>query len=135
MLTIRLIVGDRCPSWVSPRRACALPRRAPGSVGLCDRPGTLYYLLDMCDGGEVWKRLTVGDNRVVGTFPTLARFWLAEVVSALEHMHGKGLVHRDLKVSKQDLGWRRFWRREEAFVFLCLRLVSGVQRCVFGTGA
>ena len=57
----------------------------------------LYYLLDMCDGGEVWKRLTV-DGKVVGAHPSLARFWLSEVVSAMEHMHRRGLVHRDLKV-------------------------------------
>eukprot|EP00752_Nemacystus_decipiens_P011698 g10381.t1 len=57
---------------------------------------TLYYLLDMCDGGEVWKRLTV-DGKVVGAHPSLARFWLSEVVSAVEHMHRRGLVHRDLK--------------------------------------
>ncbi|CAN0091644.1 unnamed protein product, partial [Laminaria digitata] len=50
----------------------------------------------MCDGGEVWKRLTV-DGKVVGAHPSLARFWLSEVVSAMEHMHGRGLVHRDLK--------------------------------------
>lgn len=59
--------------------------------------GTLYYLLDMCDGGEVWKRLTV-DGKVVGAHPSLSRFWLSEVVSAMEHMHRRGLVHRDLKV-------------------------------------
>lgn len=52
----------------------------------------------MCDGGEVWKRLTVA-GKVVGTHPSLARFWLSEVVSAMEHMHNRGLVHRDLKVS------------------------------------
>ncbi|CAN0325242.1 unnamed protein product, partial [Hapterophycus canaliculatus] len=57
---------------------------------------TLYYLLDMCDGGEIWKRLTV-DGKVVGAHPSLARFWLSEVVSAMEHMHRRGLVHRDLK--------------------------------------
>lgn len=51
----------------------------------------------MCDGGEVWKRLTV-DGKVVGAHPSLSRFWLSEVVSAMEHMHRRGLVHRDLKV-------------------------------------
>ena len=54
----------------------------------------------MCNGGEVWKRLTV-DGKVVGAHPSQARFWLSEVVSAMEHMHGRGLVHRDLKVQKQ----------------------------------
>ncbi|CAM9586402.1 unnamed protein product, partial [Discosporangium mesarthrocarpum] len=58
--------------------------------------GSLYYLLDLCEGGEVWQRLTVG-GRVVGAHPSLARVWLAEVVSALEHMHSRGLVHRDIK--------------------------------------
>lgn len=34
----------------------------------------------------------------MGAHPSLARFWLSEMVSAMEHMHRRGLVHRDLKV-------------------------------------
>lgn len=37
-------------------------------------------------------------DKVVGVHPSLAKFWLSEVVSAIEHMHRRGLVHRDLKV-------------------------------------
>ncbi|CAM9676928.1 unnamed protein product, partial [Phaeothamnion confervicola] len=57
---------------------------------------SLYYLLELCEGGELWSRLLDG-KKAVGTHPSLARFWTAELVAALEWMHSRGLVHRDVK--------------------------------------
>ncbi|KAG5192720.1 kinase-like domain-containing protein [Tribonema minus] len=58
--------------------------------------GSLYYLLELCEGGELWSALMVG-TKVVGAHPSLARFWARELVLALEHIHSKGMVHRDIK--------------------------------------
>lgn len=62
---------------------------------------SLYYLLEYCPGGEVWQRLQLrtrtGALVSVGVAPSLARFWTAEVAAALEFLHGKGVVHRDVK--------------------------------------
>ncbi len=61
----------------------------------------LYYLLEYCPGGEVWQRLQLrtgsGASVSVGAPLSLARFWAAEVGAALEFLHGKALVHRDVK--------------------------------------
>jgi 3-phosphoinositide dependent protein kinase-1 len=57
---------------------------------------TLYYLLEYCDGGEVWSLLRFNGSPC--PLPaSMSRFYAAEVLNALEHMHGLGIVHRDLK--------------------------------------
>lgn len=33
-----------------------------------------------------------------------ARFYVAEMVLALEHLHSKGIIHRDLKVHRLKSG-------------------------------
>ncbi|CAM9607344.1 unnamed protein product, partial [Heterosigma akashiwo] len=57
---------------------------------------SLYYLMELCEGGEVWKQITENGS-LVGAHPSLASFYLAEVVSAVLHMHSHGVVHRDIK--------------------------------------
>lgn len=32
-----------------------------------------------------------------------ARFYVAEMVLALEHLHSKGIIHRDLKVHRRKV--------------------------------
>jgi 3-phosphoinositide dependent protein kinase-1 len=57
---------------------------------------SLYYLMDLHQGGEMWSSLR--ENKVmVGCHRSLAKVYLAELVDALEHMHSHGIVHRDLK--------------------------------------
>ena len=57
---------------------------------------SLYYLMDLTDGGEMWSSLR-WDNKMVGNHRALNKVYLAELLDALEHMHTHGIVHRDLK--------------------------------------
>lgn len=53
----------------------------------------LFFVLDYCSGGELFFHLGK-----VGRFPEpRAKFYTAEIVLALEYVHGLGVVYRDLK--------------------------------------
>lgn len=56
----------------------------------------LYFLYELITGGELWARL-MRRGVHVGTDVPVARFYLAQVVDALEHLQAHGVVHRDLK--------------------------------------
>ena len=60
---------------------------------------TLYYCVEICAGGEMWAQTLSADGSKAGVpvHPSLARCWVAELVDAVEHCHGCGLVHRDIK--------------------------------------
>ena len=50
----------------------------------------LYMLMDYVSGGELFKHL-----RSAGCFPTTtARFYIACVISAIEHLHSHDIVYR-----------------------------------------
>ncbi|KAG8390536.1 hypothetical protein BUALT_Bualt01G0093700 [Buddleja alternifolia] len=54
---------------------------------------SLYMALESCEGGELFDQITRK-----GRLPEDdARFYAAEVVDALEYIHGMGLIHRDIK--------------------------------------
>jgi len=53
----------------------------------------LYLVLDYCPGGELFFHLSRA-----GRFPErVTRFYTAELVLALEHLHGQDIVYRDMK--------------------------------------
>ena len=53
----------------------------------------LYFVLDYCAGGELFAEL----GRI-GTFPVKrAGFYAAEIVCAMQYVHGLDIVYRDLK--------------------------------------
>lgn len=60
---------------------------------------TLYYMMELCEGGEMWAQTLSPDGARAGVpvHHSLARFWVSELVDAVEHVHACGLVHRDIK--------------------------------------
>ena len=56
----------------------------------------LYLVMDFMPGGDLFQFLVNGTER--GSFPpAAARFYAAEVLLALEYLHARGFVYRDLK--------------------------------------
>ncbi|GAQ81900.1 3-phosphoinositide-dependent protein kinase [Klebsormidium nitens] len=68
----------------------------PGVVRLCftfQDQQSLYMGLELCPGGELFDQI-----KRRGKLPLeSARFYAAEVVDCLEHIHSEGVIHRDLK--------------------------------------
>ena len=56
-------------------------------------PETLYFVCDFLNGGELFFHLC---HKVRFSEDT-ARFFSAEIVLALEHLHQNGIIYRDLK--------------------------------------
>ncbi|GAB2276843.1 3-phosphoinositide-dependent protein kinase 2 [Dionaea muscipula] len=54
---------------------------------------SLYMALESCEGGELFDQIT----RKGRLSEEEARFYTAEVIDALEYIHGLGLIHRDIK--------------------------------------
>ncbi|XAR52299.1 Non-specific serine/threonine protein kinase [Bertholletia excelsa] len=54
---------------------------------------SLYMALESCEGGEIFDQI-IRKGRLS---EDEARFYVAEVVDALEYIHGMGLIHRDIK--------------------------------------
>ncbi|CAI5736552.1 unnamed protein product [Peronospora destructor] len=56
----------------------------------------LYFLLELLNGGELLSHL-LHEGQQLGLDEDLARFYLADVVNAIEYMHANQVLHRDLK--------------------------------------
>ncbi|XP_020590490.1 3-phosphoinositide-dependent protein kinase 2-like isoform X2 [Phalaenopsis equestris] len=54
---------------------------------------SLYMAFEACEGGELFDQIT----RKGRIFEGEARFYMAEIIDALEYLHGVGLIHRDIK--------------------------------------
>ncbi|XP_068252952.1 cGMP-dependent protein kinase 1-like [Nyctibius grandis] len=87
----RVLAGSTCPFVV-------------GLFGTFRDGQHVYLLLEFCPGGELWTKL-----REVRCFEEpLAVFCCACVVEALEYLHGRGVVYRDLKPENLMLDQRGY---------------------------
>ena len=57
----------------------------------------LYFILECAEGGDLNKHITSSCGRRLGE--TRARFYAAEIILGIRHMHEHGVVHRDLKAN------------------------------------
>ena len=58
--------------------------------------GTLYLVLDFLRGGDLFGRLY---KEIMFTEEDV-KFYMAELVLALDHLHSLGIIYRDLKPEK-----------------------------------
>jgi len=80
--------------------------------------GSLYFILDLAVNGDL-----LGFLKKFGTFSEdVARWYAAELVEAVEYMHGRGVIHRDIK---PEVSFRRCRaceaRRKQTLRWLSLR--------------
>ncbi|KAK8952506.1 3-phosphoinositide-dependent protein kinase 2 [Platanthera zijinensis] len=54
---------------------------------------SIYMAFEACEGGELFDQIT-RKGRVIESD---ARFYTAEIIDAMEYLHGLGLIHRDIK--------------------------------------
>jgi serine/threonine protein kinase len=60
-------------------------------------PTKLYMVLSLASGGDMSKMLSKQQHNNFSFAPSVARFVIAQVILAIEYMHGRGILHRDIK--------------------------------------
>ena len=55
----------------------------------------LYMVMEFVNGGELFHHMRTNSNK--GFPEARAKFYAAQIILALEHMHKKGVFYRDLK--------------------------------------
>lgn len=67
----------------------------PSLLGTCDSTHLLAWALPYCPGGDLNVRRYRQTDRTFS--PSVIRFYIAEILCALDHLHSVGIAYRDLK--------------------------------------
>jgi protein-serine/threonine kinase len=79
----------------------------------------LYFCMEYCMGGEFFRALQTRPGKCLPEDG--ARFYAAEVISALEYLHLIGFIYRDLKPESECLG--------RCSIFIGLITIACAQTC------
>lgn len=78
---------------------CAHPNLIAYRQSFMEEPGDLYIVMSLADGGDL-RCVVVECYEAKQLIPEPITFsWIRQTLSGLQHLHGQGVVHRDLKSS------------------------------------
>ena len=90
--------ADRRARWeisVLARLSISAHPFLPNLIGSLETPEFLAWAVPFCPGGDLNVLRYHQTDRVFS--PSVIRFYVAEIVCALEHLHSMGIAYRDLK--------------------------------------
>lgn len=62
-----------------------------------DEPGFLYIVMNFCEGGDLYTKLKAQDKDGKALKETQVVEWFVQITMALQYMHERHVLHRDLK--------------------------------------
>lgn len=78
---------------------CAHPNLIAYRQSFMEEPGDLYIVMSLADGGDL-RCVVVESSEAKQYIPEPITFsWIRQTLCGLQHLHGQGVVHRDLKSS------------------------------------
>ncbi|KAG0364429.1 pkb-activating kinase-like protein [Gamsiella multidivaricata] len=96
VLDKRHIIREKKVKYVNIEKNTLYKLDHPGVVKLYSTfqdSSSLYYVLELCQNGELLTFI-----KKLGSFDeNCTRFYVAQILTAIEYVHGQGVIHRDLK--------------------------------------
>ncbi|KAG9063406.1 pkb-activating kinase-like protein [Linnemannia hyalina] len=96
VLDKRHIIREKKVKYVNIEKNTLYKLDHPGVVKLYSTfqdSSSLYYVLELCQNGELLTYI-----KKLGSFDeSCTRFYVAQILTAVEYVHSQGVIHRDLK--------------------------------------